>query len=169
MCQECPGPKPGCSSRSSTIRASAQAISDAGSQRPSVDPSIPPNAAPHTRSHRYTFRLPRPGRHRSHRHSAVEHLKDKLKALLYRPRLTPTPSGLRHRRLNKGVGPETEDPHGVTPVPEPVPPRYRSRVPNCHPITGVTVSSIYRDHKGTTYSPNEAEPPLTIRHLDPGH
>jgi hypothetical protein len=34
----------------------------------------------------------------------------------------------------------------VRQVPEPVSPRYRSRVPNCQAATGATVSRMYRDH-----------------------
>ena len=30
-------------------------------------------------------------------------------------------------------------------VPEPVSPRYRSRVPECHTATGANVESMYRD------------------------
>ena len=33
----------------------------------------------------------------------------------------------------------------VTEVPEPVSPRYRSRVPKCHIPTGANVESMYRD------------------------
>lgn len=46
----------------------------------------------------------------------------------------------------RGIGAGGKDEGSVTQVPEPVSPRYRSRVPECHTATGANVSSMCRDY-----------------------